>query len=209
MSSLSGGTVTLRENKIRVALGDPDTPGLVLYTIALYKFGNRVMGDAEAGEEAMDPAEMWADLHEYYGTWVPDEGENKLNAIIAGLEQGAFWRDFDTFQAVATALLDGDLGDLIDVGFEELSATEIMWAILEMELAWDSDDTPEFSREIKSYVDKMLRMEQDDQDENAREVEKNYVLMLDQLHDLGVPLSVLRTLDEDYAEVTERVLSVQ
>lgn len=201
--------VTLDEGKMRVAVGDPDTPGLVLFLIALYVLGDGVMGNPEEGVDQMDPSEMWAELHTRFGTWVTEEGENRLNAITTGLQEGRFWQDLDTFMAVSTALFDGDLGDLIDVGFEELSATEIMWAILEMQLAWDSEEIPEYSRPVQEYVNDVLLREQEDQTENVTEVEKAYVAMLDQMLEMGVPTSMLRALDEDYAEVMDNLADGQ
>lgn len=198
--------IKLNEGKIRIALSDPDTPGLVLFTIALYTFGDAVMGDDEAGVEAMDPAEMWSELHTEYGTWMTDEGENKLNAVMTGLRGGMFWRDLDVFMSVATALFDGDLGDLVDVGFESLSATELMWAIMEMGLIWDEDDTPEFAAPVQRYIGEVLAYEQDDQTENANEVEKSYLMMLSQLRELGVPSSIIRAWDEEYADVMENLI---
>lgn len=186
-----------------MALGDPDTPGLVLFTIALSAFGHALMGNEEEGIEALDPAEMWADLHSKYGTWVTPEGENKLNALTTGLRGGMFWTDLEVFMAVATSLFDGDLGDLISVGFEDLSATELMWAILEMGLAWDSDETPGFSLDVQQYIEDVLMREQEEQTKNARAVERSYLEMLEQLRELGVPVSMLRALDEEYSEVMD------
>ncbi len=203
MSLESLKSIRLDDGKTRLALGDPDTPALVLFTIALSVFGPAVMGDDDEGVDAMDPAEMWADLHTRYGTWVSEEGENKLNALISGLRGGLFWRDLDVFMAVSTALYDGDLGDMIASGFEDLTAVEVMWAITEMALAWDSDDTPEFSLKIQRYVEGVLREEQEDQDGTAREVEASFVRALDQLRQLGVPASMIRALDEEYAATME------
>ena len=197
--------VKLDEGKIRVALGDADTPGLVLFTIALHWFGPAIMGDPEEGVEQMDMAEVWAGLNSRYGTWVTEEGENRLNAIIAGLQDGMFWRDINTFMAVSTALYDGDLGDLITTGFEDLSSTELMWAILEMELAWDSEETPEYSLDIQQFIERVLEEEQDDHYVSATEVEKAYLRMLDQLEELGVPASMIRVWDEEYAEVMDNL----
>jgi hypothetical protein len=205
--SLPDRPLTLNTGKVRVALGDPDTPGLVLLIIALYEFGDAVFGDPEQGIEPMDPAEMWAELNSAYGTWLTEEGENKLNAIIAGLTDGAFWRDETVFMSVATALFDGDLGDLINAGWEELSATELMWAILEMELAWDSDDIPEYSLNVRTYIEDCLRREQEDMVENTKEIENSYLVMLKQLQDLGIPASMIRAWDEEYADVMERLES--
>jgi hypothetical protein len=201
MSIDARARIPLNEGAIRKALGDSDTPGLVLFTIALYEFGPSVMGDEDEGVEAMDPAEMWAELHSRYNTWVTEEGENKLNAIVTGLTGGSFWYDVDIFMAVATALFDGDLGDMIDTGFENLSATEIMWAVLEMGLAWDSDEEPQFSLDVRQYVNEVLSYEQEDQDQNAVEIEKVYLLMLDQMRELGIPGSFIRVWDEEYAQV--------
>lgn len=105
--------------------------------------------------------------------------------------------------AVATSLFDGDLGDLISVGFEDLSATELMWAILEMGLAWDSDETPGFSLDVQQYIEDVLMREQEEQTKNARAVERSYLEMLEQLRELGVPVSMLRALDEEYSEVMD------
>lgn len=203
MSSAAPRPVQLDIGAIRGALGDVDTSGIVLFTIALWTFGDEVMGNSDEGIEAMDPSEMWAEFHSQYGTWVPEEGENKLNAIIAGLQGGAFWIDLTTFMSVTTALFDGDLGDLVTGGFEDLNATEIMWSVLEMELAWDSDNTPDFSLDVREYIEDALRMEQEDQVENSKAVEKNYLFALRQMQHLGVPNSIIREWDEEYAEVTE------
>jgi hypothetical protein len=200
MSSLATKSVKLHEGEIRKALGDSDTAGVVLFLIALYAFGDAVMGDAENGVEQMDPSEMWADLNTRYGTWVTEEGENKLNAIITGLAGGRFWRDADVFVAVSTALFDGDIGDALGLGFDELNATEIMWATLEMGLIYEAEDAPEFSETIQQYVDEVFRYEQEEQEQNALEVESVYLLVLDQLHALGVPMDLLRALDEEYTD---------
>lgn len=203
MSSDTYARVHLDEGKIRLALGDPDTPGLVLLMIVIYVFQDQVFGDPEQSIEQMDPAEMWADLHSHYGTWVSEEGENKLNAIITGLEGGRFWGDLDVFMAVSTALFDGDMGDIITVGFERLSATELMWSIIEMNLAWDSDDIPEFSLDIQEYIEETMAMEQEEQEQNAAEVAGAYHAMLDQMRGLGIPTGIIRSWDEEYAAIVD------
>lgn len=196
--------IQLDIGKARVALGEPDTPALVLLTIAMWAFGDAVLGDPETGVEPMDPSELWAGLNEIFGTWVSEEGENKLNAMTLALQGDLFYRDVEVFQAVATALFDGDLGDLMTVGFEDLTATEIMWAVLEVELAReDEDGPPEFSSGVMDYISRALAQEQEDQEANSAEVKQAYLMMLDQLRDIGVPLSALRLWDEEYAETIE------
>lgn len=195
--------IRLDDKVIRTVLGDSDTQGFILFTIVLQEFGDAVMGDADAGVDPMDPAEMWAGLNSRFGTWITEEGENRVNAIITGLQDGRFWQDLETFMAVSTALFDGDLGDMIDVGFEDLSATEVMWAILEMSLVLNTDEAPEFSLNIREYVDQILLREQEDLTESVTQVGKAYALLMDQLIDLGVPSPMLRALDSEYSSVME------
>lgn len=190
--------------KARVALGDPDTAAFVLLTIAMWAFGDEVLGDPEAGIEAMDPAELWAGLNEIFGTWVSEEGENKLNALLLALQGDLFYRDVEVFQSVAQALFDGDLGDLINGQFDALSSVEIMWAVLEVELAReDEEGPPEFTSAITEMINDILVYEQEDHEEDVAAVKVEYYRMLDTLRDIGVPNNAIRLLDEEYAETME------
>lgn len=196
--------IQLDIGKARVALGDPDTPAFVLLTIAMWAFGDQVLGDPAEGIEPMDPAELWAGLNELFGTWVPEEGENKLNALLLALQGDLFYRDVEVFHSVAQALLDGDLGDLINGQFDDLSAVEIMWAVLEVELARDDEQgPPEFSSGVSELINRTMIIEQEDHDEDTAFVRQEYFRMLDQLREIGVPTSAIRALDEEYAETME------
>lgn len=196
----------LDKNKCRPVLADPDTPGFVLLTIALSTFGARVFGDEDAGIEAMDPAEMWAEFNETYGTWVSEEGENKLNALITALSSMDFYKDLTTFMAVSNALYDGDLGDMINGVFEEPSVIEMMWATLEVELARDDNDAaPPLSPQVAEFMAAKMAEEQEDLSAHEEAVNEAFFDMLDTLNEIGVPLSALRLLSEEYAEVKEAV----
>lgn len=196
--------IQLDLGKARVALGDPDTPAFVLLTIAMWAFGDQVLGEPSEGIEPMDPAELWAGLNEMFDTWVTEEGENKLNALLLALQGDLFYRDVEVFHSVAQALLDGDLGDLINGKFDELSAAEIMWAVLEVELARDDEQgPPEFSYGITELINRIMLIEQEDHEEDTTFVRQEYFRMLDQLRDIGVPNSAIRALDEEYAETME------
>lgn len=190
--------------KARVALGDPDTCAFVLLTIAMWAFGDEVLGDPETGVEPMDPSELWAGLNETFGTWVTDEGENKLNALMLALQGDLFYRDIEVFSAVSQALFDGDLGDLINGTFDDLSTVEIMWATLEVELAReDEDGPPQFSDAITDMINRLLLMEQENHDEDVGLVRAEYYKLLDQLREIGVPGAAIRMLDEEYSETME------
>jgi hypothetical protein len=196
--------VSLDIGAARVALADPDTPGLVLLTIAMWAFGDAVLGDPAGGVEPMDVSELWASIDEKFGTWVSEEGENKLNALMLALQGDLFYRDVEVFQAVCVALLNGDLGDLVSGSMEDLTASEIMWAVLEVELAReDEDGPPEFSAGILNYISSVLASEQEDQEENSVEIKITYRAMLDQMRAIGVPTSAIRLWDYEYAETMD------
>ena len=196
--------VKLDPHKARVALGDPDTCAFVLLTIAMWAFGDQVLGDPDNDIEAMDPAELWAGLNEMFGVWVSEEGENRLNALMLALQGDLFYRDVEVFSAVAQSLLDGDLGDLVQGSFDDLTAVDIMWAVLEVELARDDEDgPPEFSQGVADIIARSIAMEQDDQEENLADVRAAYEAMLSQLRVIGIPLSAIRLLDSEYAETME------
>ncbi len=202
--------VDLDIGKCRVAVGDSDTPGFVLLTIALWAFGARVFGDPEAGIDPMDPAEMWAEFNEVFGSWVTEEGENRLNALLLALSGDAFYRDVETFCAVSNALFDGDLGDMVDGVFEEPSAIEMLWASLEVELARDDDDAaPPFGSKVRDFLACKLREEQEDQTEQEAAVEEAFIDMMDALRTIGVPLAAIRLLHAEYAEVAEATEAVR
>lgn len=196
-------TVKLDKGKVRLALGDPDTPGMVLFTIILYEFKEGVFGSDE--EEALDPSVMWVELNERYGTWMTEEGENRVNAILTGLTDGLFWRDLMVFQSVCDALFDGELGDSIDVGFAELSAVELMWAIVEMNLVLDTEDPPEFSRDIQKFIDATFFSEQENHEESMSMIEQEYKSLLHHLRILGIPATLIRELDDAYEEVVDDI----
>lgn len=198
--------------KCRIALGDPDTPGLVLLTIMLWAFRDRVFGDPASGVEPMDPAEMWAETDEVFDTWVTEEGENKLNALILALTTPNFYNDVETFCAVSNALFDGDLGDMVSGKFEEPSVIEIMWASLEVTLARDedaeSDTPPPFSSKVRDFIARKLREEQEDHTEHEAAVNEAFVDMMNLLRGIGVPLDALKLLHKEYAEVTEELETI-
>ena len=200
--------IELDIGKARLALGDADTPAFVLLVIAMWAFGDEVLGDPEDGIEPMDASELWSGLNEIFGTWVTEEGENKLNALILALQGDLFYRDVEVFQSVAQALLDGDLGDLLSGAFTGLTSTEIMWAILEVELVRDGEQgPPHFSHGVADIISHAMQMEQDDQTENAAEVQAEYHRMLGTLREIGVPISALRLLDAEFAETMEAMES--
>jgi hypothetical protein len=195
--------IQLDEGEIRLALSDPETHAFTLLTIAMWAFGDAVLGDWEAGVEPMDPAELWAGLHDRFGVWISEGGENKLNALFMALQGDLFYRDVEVFQAVCGSLLDGDLGDLIELEFADLTVPEIMWGIAEVEIARQEPGGPEFSLGVQKYIEDALAIEDENLDAAEEEIKDEYLEMMRGRRKRGVPNSALRLLDEEMADTLE------
>ena len=190
--------VQLDEGACRRLLGDPDTPAFVLLTIAMWALGPVVLGDPDNDIDAEDPAEMWAALYDRFDVWISEDGQNKLNAIIMALQGDLFYRDTDVFNAVVTALPDGDLGDLIDSELaSDITLADILWAMLEVDIAagYDDETRPRFSPGIQSIVDRELAQSQEDMSEVMAEVSAAFAAVMQGLRDIGVPSGMLRMID--------------
>ena len=154
----------LIEKEMPALLGDPDTQGIVLLTILLWAFG-----DSVAGEDPMDPAELWAACRERFGVWIPEEGENKVNALITAMGSDNFYLDPETFTALCMSLTSGDMGDLADGVMEELEAFEAAWGSVEVMLARKDEQPVEFSPSVKALFEEA--MTRDTAESVNREVE--------------------------------------
>ena len=163
----------------RQLLSDPDTQGLVLLTILLNAFGDRV-----AGDDAMDPAELWAETYDRFGVWIPEEGENRVNALITACSSTNFYNDPETFTAVCMSLASGDIGDLADGVMEELEAYEAAWGSVEVILARQDDEELEFAPSVQDLFDEA--MTRDDESHVRNEVQENMLDMRERFKMLGV-----------------------
>ena len=141
----------LNEREMPLLLGDPDTQATVLLTILLWAFGDTV-----AGDEPMEPAELWKACHERFGVWIPEEGENKVNAIITAMRSDNFYLDPETFTALCMSLTSGDMGDIADGVMEELEAFEAAWGCIEVMLARHDDETVEFSPSVRALFEEAM-----------------------------------------------------
>lgn len=180
-------------------LGDPDTPALVLLTIAMWALGDAVLGDPDGDVDAEDPAEIWAALHDRFDTWISEEGQNKLNAIILALQGDLFYRDTDVFTAVVSALPDGDIADLIEGEIApDITLSDVLWAMMELDIATGHDDEtrPAFSPGVQALVDKEFRESQEDLTEVYAGVAEAFDDVVARLAEIGVPDSMLRIIVE-------------
>lgn len=188
---------------VRKALADPSTSGLVLITICLSAFGPAVFGDEDLGIESMDPAEMWAGLYEIYDTWMTEEGENRVNALIT-VSEGLYHADPEAFHAVTIALADGEIGDVIEGEFDPPGAAEVMWSVMETSMFLEAADYDvEFSPKVERAMERILQREPEDLSEISQAINEDYLELLMGLREIGVPLSALRLYDEAWVNSTE------
>lgn len=196
--------LTLDTSKFGTLMTSPDTSGFVLLLLCLYTLGESFFEDEEGEPTPIE--EVLAEMQEAHGEWMCEEGENRLQALLAGLDGGAFFRDLPVFRAVSVALLDGDLGDMLtDVMSEEPTVEECMWATHELSLALKSvgEEPPEFAPKVEDYINSLMRRESVDYEELQEQMQNEHDFMLTQLVELGVTADRIREIDQDYADNLE------
>jgi len=180
-------------------LADPDTSATVLHAILLAEYGDELYGDVDT--EPMDPIELWSNVREDFGVTIPDENENKINALMLALSSDAFFEDPLAFVSICRSLLSGDLGDLVEGLIDDIDITipEMLWGMLEVDL--NRDDEPQFSRGVQKVIDWNISQEAADNEELDEDevlpyyddvVEKEKARLLHDLRILEVPAEALR-----------------
>jgi hypothetical protein len=171
-------------------LSDPETYGSVLFTIALALIGDELF--------ETDPLEIYIRLEEVYRQRIPEQNENRLNAMILAVGTNAFYESLEAFVSIAATLPDGDLGDIIDGFMEDLTVPECLWAIFEVELLRD-ENTPPFAKSITEFL--LNEMQEDGSElpeiEGLREdyiqyMEESKSELLQQFRELGISEELLQ-----------------
>lgn len=144
---------------------DPETLGTTLLVILLSEYREQIF--------EMEPLEIWAAVQDDFRATVSEEGENRVNALLTALSTDAFYEDPEVFRAVCTCLYDGDLGDLVAGGLEDLTVCEMLWAMKEVGSL--RDDEPEFSKPVAAVIEDLISQEVDEGDAD------NYAVFLDEV----------------------------
>lgn len=192
-------------------LADTETTATVLHMIILAAYGDEVYGSIEHGIEQADPVELWLRIKEDFSVNVPESNENKVNALMLALSTDAFYEDPLAFISIGNALYSGDLGDLVDGALEDLTVSEMLWGIYEVEL--NRGESQGFSMPIDRLINEIIENEAEDNEE-LKEAEvvpyyEKFVAemrdeMLIQLRTLGVQDNVIKTiLKEDLTPVND------
>lgn len=141
----------------RKLLEDAGTSATVLMVIVVAAYGEDVFGDPDEGLEPVDPVVLWAAIEQDFNVSLPDEVENKINALRLAVDTDAFYHDLASFNAVCGTLTDGDLGDAVDGSLADVTMGEILWAVFEVQL--NRDNPEEFSHAIGEHIQEVMRSE--------------------------------------------------
>ncbi len=169
---------------------NPDTCGSVILIILLSTYGEELF--------EMDPVEIYVRIQEDFHSTLTEEGENKLNAIMMALSTEAFYEDPLAFRAIASALYDGDLGDIVEGALEDLTVPEILWAVYEVGLLRDDTEEPEFSPAVKRVMEEEMSSEAEELDMEQAEVIPYYERFVEEMKaDLHAQLRSIGLVEED------------
>lgn len=182
----TAGQFKLNTEAARNIVGSEDATATALHSILLAMYGERL----HDLEDQPDPLEIYADLEDQFRITVPEDNENRINAILMVVGSDAFYEDPNAFIAIAESLLDGDLGDVPTGDMDGLSTFELLWAIYEV-AANRGEDIAEFSPSVLQLIEATTGGESQADDEeipaDVHDVEflrEKRAQVLQQLHDL-------------------------
>lgn len=173
-------------------LANPDTTATALHTILLTAYGDDLYGADGGGQ--IDPVLLWTLLREDFSVTVPEENENRINALMLGVGTDAFYQDLRAFRAICMALYDGDMGDLVSGMLEQVTLSEILWGVFEVAL--NRDDNMELEPRILQVVRDTMAREREDGDFEftyfVRALIAGKTQIVRELTAIGCPEAVLR-----------------
>ena len=137
-------------------LSDDSTFATIAHIIAYGTYGDDTYN--------MDVLELFQNLADDYKTELSQDVCQKLQAIILATTTDAFFQDKEAFRAVCNTLIEGDPGFMI---MDDLTVIEILWSTYEVSLNHPGSD---FSNAVQLLIDKELREEGVDSEEEAEEM---------------------------------------
>lgn len=193
----------LDRNVISKLLADDSTYAFILLVIILSHVGDMDLADIE------DTEVLFKDLEEEFNCKIPEENENKINAVITALTTDLFWRNFSVTKSISLAFKDGDIGDMALYGDEEIEVCYILWAALEVGMIHNMtllESLNDFSPSIAEQINNLLDNEAEDrEDEEVNEIDEimrepyyhryisyNLLNLTAQLIDLGVDTTTVK-----------------
>ncbi len=192
--------MTLPVFQCRQAVENPNTRALVLTVIA----EDVVDPGLLYGPDAIDALVLFNAIEEACNGRLHEANRNRLQAMLLMRSTDAFESDPLAFSAVALAFVDGQLGDLITGGFEDLLLDEALWALFEGACVDPYMGEP--SRAVLSYV-KQTAMEAvvDDSDDSDGEIQEEIQELVSQLSKLSMDSNSIQNILKRGTEVLNAV----
>lgn len=175
--------LSLDKTEVARLLNDVATLGTTLHIICLTAYGEEIY--------TLDILEMLARLREDFGVELPEDNENKLQAMLTAVSTEAFHQDVEAFNTICNTLSSGDPGlDELD----DVTLPEMMWAMFEVEV---NRGPEEISLSVQNRIEQIMAAEMDpESDPNPYRyasgfVEDQHALLVTQMAALGVPANLV------------------
>lgn len=187
----------------RAVLRDPSASATAKHAIILAAYPQELYGDEEEGIPALDPIEIWMNVEEDFRVTIPEQTENKVNAIMTAISTNAFFDRVEPFAAICSALYAGDMDDVIDQQFHDLTLPEILWGIFEVEI--NREGVTDFEPTIEAFILGRVNEEAEEQQlgnpnqlisYNERFVGEMKRDMLKELASIGIEPEILQKIDK-------------
>lgn len=136
-------------------LSDSACLATVLHVICLAKYGEEIY--------QLDPLELYLRLEEDFGVRLPEECENRLNAILLATSTDIFYQNAEAFRGISNTLTDGDPG--LDY-LESPTLAEMTWALYEVDV---NHGEMAISKECERLIAAAMDNEADDDDPSTVE----------------------------------------
>lgn len=156
-------------SSVRKLLGDKEVHPFVLLVIIL-----DYLDEEEQDLSEVNTAVLLKQLEEEYTVNIPEENENRINAVILAVTTDLFFTNVNVMKAITLAFVDGDIGNIPDGEEEEVEVADILRASAEMALI---TDTPlnDILGSFSSSVDKAIGNIIDSESEDPEDDEEDYL----------------------------------
>lgn len=152
---MSDASEVLKSEDIFTALSNENTYATVLYAILLVLYPDL---------HEMDSLELYSKIQDDFGEMLPQDNENKIQAILAAVTTEYFYSDLEVFSSICKTLYSGDPG-VADFDFEAPDIAEILWGLYEVELNEDDRIQMQFNKSINDYIVDLFDKEAEENDE--------------------------------------------
>lgn len=142
-------------------LENEDTSAFVLMSILMDALSDEILFESE-------PEVIFMEIKDKFGVDLPEENRNKIQAALISMTTDLFYTNFDVFKSITLALNEGDIGDMVYGEDEEVNASEILWAIVEVALL---NGTTFSATEFPEYMEKHINAIVEDEAEDKEELD--------------------------------------